>query len=174
MAESMSNNFQSSGASQNTSHGQLNSQQSTAEASSAAITSLEDSTVKILETLYTLSVATSGYAGPETTQTLSTLFSQLPDHLSALHSLSTNPHTRDALPAVPNELVEYVDGGRNPDVYTREFVELALRGGQDLRGKTQAFESFANVLREGIARADPEGMGKIIKEGENASIGNGS
>jgi hypothetical protein len=34
----------------------------------------------------------------------------------------------------PPEIIDYVDSARNPDIYTREFVELVQRGNQDLRG----------------------------------------
>ncbi|KAI0007813.1 mediator complex, subunit Med10 [Xylariaceae sp. FL0662B] len=60
------------------------------------------------------------------------------------------------LPAIPPELIQYVDGGRNPDIYTREFVELVRRGNQLLRGKQAAFARFRDVLAAEIAAAMPE------------------
>ncbi|RWA08722.1 hypothetical protein EKO27_g6358, partial [Xylaria grammica] len=60
------------------------------------------------------------------------------------------------LPQVPPELVQYVDNGRNPDVYTREFVELVRRGNQLMRGKQSAFASFRDVLAGEIENAMPE------------------
>ncbi|KAI1369196.1 transcription factor subunit Med10 of mediator complex-domain-containing protein [Xylaria arbuscula] len=61
-----------------------------------------------------------------------------------------------ALPQVPPELVQYVDNGRNPDVYTREFVELVRRGNQLMAGKQSAFASFRDVLAGEIENAMPE------------------
>ncbi|KAI1265109.1 transcription factor subunit Med10 of mediator complex-domain-containing protein [Xylariaceae sp. FL1019] len=72
--------------------------------------------------------------------------------LQAVHHIST---TR-ALPQVPPELVQYVDNGRNPDIYTREFVELVRRGNQLMRGKQSAFASFKDVLAAQIQNAMPE------------------
>ncbi|KAI0165784.1 transcription factor subunit Med10 of mediator complex-domain-containing protein [Xylariaceae sp. FL1272] len=72
--------------------------------------------------------------------------------LQAVHHTST---TR-TLPQVPPELVQYVDNGRNPDIYTREFVELVRRGNQLMRGKQSAFASFKDVLATQIQNAMPE------------------
>jgi mediator of RNA polymerase II transcription subunit 10 len=57
---------------------------------------------------------------------------------------------------VPPELLEYVENGRNPDIYTREFVELVRRGNQLMRGKVSAFASFRDVLAEQMSAAMPE------------------
>lgn len=57
---------------------------------------------------------------------------------------------------IPPELIQYVDAGRNPDIYTREFVELARRGNQLMRGKQAAFAAFRDTLAEEMARGLPE------------------
>jgi hypothetical protein len=57
---------------------------------------------------------------------------------------------------VPPELLEYVENGRNPDIYTREFVELVRRGNQLMRGKTRAFADFRDILAADMAAAMPE------------------
>lgn len=62
---------------------------------------------------------------------------------------------------MPPELVKYVEGGRNPDIYTREFVELVRRGNQLVRGKMGAFETFRDVLAGEMTSAMPELKGDI-------------
>lgn len=57
---------------------------------------------------------------------------------------------------MPPELLEYVENGRNPDIYTREFVELVRRGNQLAKGKQRAFADFRDVLAEQMAAAMPE------------------
>lgn len=57
---------------------------------------------------------------------------------------------------MPPELLEYVENGRNPDIYTREFVELVRRGNQLMRGKVHAFGSFRDILAADMAAAMPE------------------
>ena len=57
---------------------------------------------------------------------------------------------------MPPELLEYVENGRNPDIYTREFVELVRRGNQLMKGKMNAFGDFRDVLAGEITTAMPE------------------
>ncbi|KAI1196598.1 transcription factor subunit Med10 of mediator complex-domain-containing protein [Nemania serpens] len=83
----------------------------------------------------------------------------LADEMTALsRSLQTLHRTATTrpLPHVPPELVQYVDNGRNPDVYTREFVELVRRGNQLMRGKQNAFAAFRDILAGEIESAMPE------------------
>lgn len=77
----------------------------------------------------------------------------LSDSLKSVHTAASPPNH---LPSVPPELLEYVENGRNPDIYTREFVELVRRGNQLMRGKVNAFASFRDVLAEQMASAMPE------------------
>ncbi|KAI0976019.1 transcription factor subunit Med10 of mediator complex-domain-containing protein [Xylaria arbuscula] len=89
---------------------------------------------------------------PSSRDVLAAELSALSRSLQTLHRTST----ARTLPQVPPELVQYVDNGRNPDVYTREFVELVRRGNQLMRGKQSAFASFRDVLAGEIENAMPE------------------
>jgi hypothetical protein len=84
--------------------------------------------------------------------------------LSALQHQTTpsNPR-RYQLPLIPPEVVSYVDSGRNPDIYTREFVELVQKGNKTMKAKSEAFSSFRDVLAEEMASAMPEIKGEIEK-----------
>lgn len=57
---------------------------------------------------------------------------------------------------IPGPLLQYVEDGRNPDIYTREFVELVRRMNQLTRGKVHAFKSFRDVLAHEMDAALPE------------------
>ena len=48
-----------------------------------------------------------------------------------------------------------MESGRNPDIYTREFVELVQKSNEHMKGKTLAFRSFRDVLAEEISSALP-------------------
>ena len=39
-----------------------------------------------------------------------------------------------------------MENSRNPDIYTREFVELVMKYNQQLKGRSEAFASFRDVL----------------------------
>jgi mediator of RNA polymerase II transcription subunit 10 len=71
-----------------------------------------------------------------------------------VHTTSTSPVT--SLPAIPPELIQYVDNGRNPDIYTRELVEAARKSNQLMRGKMEAFADFRDVLAGKMRDAMPE------------------
>ncbi|KAI0887328.1 mediator complex, subunit Med10 [Annulohypoxylon maeteangense] len=76
-------------------------------------------------------------------------------NLQAIHNRALASGTNE-LPRIPPELIQYVDNGRNPDIYTREFVELVRRGNQLARGKQGAFASFRDVLAGEMDKAMPE------------------
>ena len=118
---------------------------------------------------------TVSYLGPETQQELvrkvyatspkqrslvaisstDALFVVRSTHLaSSLAELSKSSSTLST--QIPPEIIEYVDEGRNPDIYTREFVELVQRGNQELKAKSEAFASFRDILGEELATAMPE------------------
>ena len=52
-----------------------------------------------------------------------------------------------------------MDDGRNPDIFTRDFVELVQRGNAVVNGKKQAFRDFSQVY----AKALKEGIGGVEK-----------
>lgn len=80
--------------------------------------------------------------------------SNLHGALVRIHASASSPSASSI--RVPPELIQYVDGGRNPDIYTREFVELARRGNQLMKGKQEAFGSFRDILAREMASALPE------------------
>lgn len=75
-------------------------------------------------------------------------------------SLDSNTTGR-GLPAIPRDLVQYVEAGRNPDIYTREFVELVRRTNQLRAGKSRAFAQFRDTLAGQIRSALPELSGDV-------------
>ncbi|KAJ4411743.1 RNA polymerase II mediator complex subunit [Gnomoniopsis sp. IMI 355080] len=102
---------------------------------------------------------TNGTSTPPTRPTREVLASQLTQLSTALqdiHRLAGDAQASGTLADIPRELILYVDNGRNPDIYTREFVELVRRENQLMRGKMRAFASFRDVLGREIANANPE------------------
>ena len=57
---------------------------------------------------------------------------------------------------VPREILIYVQEGRNPEIYTREFVEVVMRQNQKLKGKADAFAQFRDILAREWSSASPE------------------
>jgi mediator of RNA polymerase II transcription subunit 10 len=66
-------------------------------------------------------------------------------------------HTARTVPTgLPAEIVDYVERSRNPDIYTREFVELVQKLNQQLKGRSQAFADFRDILAREIMSALPD------------------
>ncbi|MCJ1468568.1 RNA polymerase II mediator complex subunit [Pseudocyphellaria aurata] len=112
---------------------------------------VDDQLKNVIQDLFEIQSAVHGYLGPETQQQLIRKISQLSNSLSSLSSTSSTLPTQ-----IPPEIIEYVEDGRNPDIYTREFVELAQKQNQFLKGKSEAFAGFRDVLAEEIVKAMPE------------------
>jgi mediator of RNA polymerase II transcription subunit 10 len=78
-------------------------------------------------------------------------------------NLVTLAKTAPNLPIIiPPDVIAYVQEGRNPDIYTREFVEITMKHNQKLKGKTEAFAQFRDVLAKELASAVPE-MGDDVR-----------
>lgn len=69
----------------------------------------------------------------------------------------TAPHSKplDNVP-IPLDVLQYIEDGRNPDVYTREFVEATRKSNQYLRGKMVAMRELRDVLGQKISAEFPE------------------
>lgn len=89
-------------------------------------------------------------------------------------SLESTGQGHRNLPSVPRDLVQYVEAGRNPDIYTREFVELVRRTNQLRAGKRGAFAQFRDTLAGQIRSALPELGGDVDRiMGATAETGGG-
>jgi hypothetical protein len=79
--------------------------------------------------------------------------------LSLVNTLTDPTHPNSvahSLPSVPPELVDYVDEGRNPDIYTREIVELVQRGNAVVGGKMEAFKGFSEIFARKLKAMDAQ------------------
>ncbi|RKP04816.1 transcription factor subunit Med10 of mediator complex-domain-containing protein [Thamnocephalis sphaerospora] len=56
---------------------------------------------------------------------------------------------------VPEEVIRYVEDGRNPDLFSREFTERAVAENQFANGRMAAFECFKQQLEEELGGALP-------------------
>lgn len=85
--------------------------------------------------------------------------SQLTGSLSKdlLQNLQSLSHTARTLPThLPLEIIQYVENSRNPDIYTREFVELVMRYNQQQKGRAEAYAQFRDILGETMIQGLPD------------------
>ncbi|KAJ5408563.1 Mediator complex subunit Med10 [Penicillium cosmopolitanum] len=144
------------------------------------LNTVDDDLKDVIQHLFEIQSAVHGYLGPETQQelvrkiknltltlnTLSTHTQLPPDNGNAADSEQNQQNDDPANPRLasvqlPPEIIDYVDSARNPDIYTREFVELVQRGNQDLKGKREAFAGFRDVLAREMRSAMPECAGEV-------------
>lgn len=57
---------------------------------------------------------------------------------------------------IPLEVLNYIEDGRNPDIYTREFIEVVRKINQYLNGKSIAFNKFKDILSSKIIKEFPD------------------
>ncbi|KAI9889255.1 MAG: RNA polymerase II mediator complex subunit [Vezdaea aestivalis] len=125
---------------------------------------LDDDLQRVIQDFYSLSVAVHDFKGEAP---LTSYLKDLFQHLRPLNNprlpLASTSHlpTGQALtPAqqtsIPPEIIAYVDSGRNPDIYTREFVELVQKSNQFLKGRTEALAAFRDTLAREMASGMPE------------------
>lgn len=60
-------------------------------------------------------------------------------------------------------MVNYVELSRNPDIFTREFVEMVQRLNQKLKGRSDAFRLLRDSLAKDIVATIPELKDDVIK-----------
>lgn len=98
-----------------------------------------------------LMVQTHGYQGSTTQAAMTDEIKQLIESLLQLTQAGNKLSVQ-----VPVDLIDFVENARNPDIYTRQFVEEAMRLNQELKGKTEAFAEFRDLLGKEMMSAIPD------------------
>ncbi|KAK4123294.1 hypothetical protein N657DRAFT_646046 [Parathielavia appendiculata] len=131
---------------------------------------VQEEVKNVIQDLFQILVQVSNYdaLGRPTREPLAQDFQTLDETLRTLHAtaLSASTTSNGADKAIPEPLIHYVENGRNPDIYTREFVELVRRMNQLARGKTHAFRDFRDVLAREMSIALPElraDVGRVLE-----------
>lgn len=60
-------------------------------------------------------------------------------------------------------MTAYVEGSRNPDIFTREFVETVQRMNQMLKGRTNAYRLLQETLAKDLIDGIPDLKSDVIK-----------
>ncbi|KAF2721721.1 RNA polymeras-like protein II mediator complex subunit 10 [Polychaeton citri CBS 116435] len=106
----------------------------------------------IITNLYFLIQQAHAYSGPGTQQSMTNEVKTLIDNLVKLTNTSRNLTTN-----VPYFVVhEYIEKARNPDIYNRDLVEFVMKFNQSLKGKSEAFGQFRDILGREMMSAIPD------------------
>jgi mediator of RNA polymerase II transcription subunit 10 len=113
---------------------------------------LQEELASIIETFVHLGVQVHDFQGTQEAKL------GLANHINkAIVQLRTiSQHNELANVLIPSDLLHYIQDGRNPDIYSREFVEVVRKVNQFLNGKAQAFLQFQQVLAKSIKQEFPE------------------
>ena len=70
-------------------------------------------------------------------------------------------------------MISYIEDGRNPDIYTREFIEVNAKSNARLKGKMLGFKKLRDVFGDKLKQEFPQlekGVDDIInRTNDNSS-----
>lgn len=64
---------------------------------------------------------------------------------------------------IPPEVTHYVENSRNPDIFTREFVETVQRMNQMLKGRSEALRMLQEQIAWQLTNVIPEMKEDVAK-----------
>ncbi|KAK6459511.1 mediator of RNA polymerase II transcription subunit 10 [Scheffersomyces xylosifermentans] len=73
--------------------------------------------------------------------------------ISQLSGLTSSPFTHQY--PIPVDVISYIEDGRNPDIYTREFIEVTAKSNARLKGKMHGFAKLRDVLGNKLGNEFP-------------------
>lgn len=118
---------------------------------------VEQQVATIIESFIELGVSVYDFPGTqEATQGMVTNLRRNVDRLLKLNQRSNDPKSQLSKVNIPMEVLQYIEDGRNPDIYTREFVEAIRRSNQYQRAKMNGLRQLRDSLAEKIAEEFPD------------------
>lgn len=105
----------------------------------------------LIESLIELGVMVHDFQG--TPQSHTALMHKSNQVVSLLSGLTNSPFAQQY--PIPVDVISYIEDGRNPDIYTREFVEVTAKTNARLKGKMLAFKKLRDVLGQKLIQEFP-------------------
>lgn len=97
---------------------------------------------------------------PENSQAaLNLKLSQIVTALSNIEKLRTSVSNIQ----VPLEVFEYIDKDKNPQFYTKDYMEKALSKNEEIKGKVEYYNKFSKILSDELAKVFPNEMNNYNK-----------
>lgn len=110
----------------------------------------------LIESFINVSVSVHDNAGNLASHTgLVNMFNRLVSQLDELSANGLHDYP------IPVDIINYIEDGRNPDIYTREFVEVNARMNANLKGKMENFLKLRDVLSDKVVNEFPDLKGTI-------------
>ncbi|EMD90481.1 hypothetical protein COCC4DRAFT_126896 [Bipolaris maydis ATCC 48331] len=119
--------------------------------SDSVIVEVEAQLKDIVQNLYNLIVQAYDHHGNTTQEAMKREIQSLVQNLVKLSRTAPSVHID-----IPPEVMSYVENSRNPDIFTREFVETVQRMNQMLNGRIDAYRMLQEQLAWQVSNAIPE------------------
>lgn len=120
----------------------------------------EDATRKVIDALYELA-ACSADVQPGEENLLSGKVNETVAHLGALFDISQQHAETSLLPFIPEDILEAIDEGRNPDTWSKNRLARLVSDNQQLAGQRWAMERYRTDLSGRVAQLFPELEGVV-------------
>ncbi|QLL33727.1 hypothetical protein HG536_0F00520 [Torulaspora globosa] len=121
------------------------------------LAAVEQQVGAVIESFVELGVSVYDFPGTsEASQGMVTNLKRNVDRVARLNRQSCDPRSQLAEVSIPLEVVQYIEDGRNPDIYTREFVEAVRRSNQYQRAKMHGLRQLRDSLAEKIVDEFPD------------------
>lgn len=105
----------------------------------------------LIESLIELGVLVHDNQGTQQSHTALTMKTN--QVVSQLSSITAASFTQQY--PIPVDVISYIEDGRNPDVYTREFVEATAKSNARLKGRMLGFRKLRDTLGEKLEKEFP-------------------
>ncbi|KAK7183161.1 RNA polymerase II mediator complex subunit [Paraphaeosphaeria sporulosa] len=126
--------------------------------SAAPVAVAEEHMKEIVQSLYNLIVQGYDHQGALTVGAMKRDIQHLIEQLVKLSQMAPDVHIN-----IPPEVTQYVESARNPDIFTREFVETVQRMNQLLKGRQEAYRLLQETLARDFIQGVPELKDDITK-----------
>ncbi|KAL1931535.1 hypothetical protein VTP01DRAFT_9678 [Rhizomucor pusillus] len=140
----------SSSSSASTPNNNVDSVNTANKTSQASRKELEEQLNDLLQALFELSVVVYDFQ-PDGNHLVWNKVNSILDHYQKIDQLKDNINT-----FIPEEVINYVEHGRNPDIFTQAFVERTASENQYTNGKIKAVEEFRSLLADEFAKSFPD------------------
>lgn len=133
---------------------------------------VEQQVAAIIDSFIELGVSVYDFPGtPEAAQGMMTNLKRNVERLRQLNKQSNDPMSQLNNFSIPLEVLQYIEDGRNPDVYTRDFVEAIRRSNQYQRAKMNGLRQLRDKLAVKIMDEFPDMQDNVKDIIRRTSVG---
>ncbi|KAG2201667.1 mediator complex, subunit Med10 [Mucor mucedo] len=112
--------------------------------------SVEDQLNELLQELFELSVIVYDFQ-PDGNKLVWKKINSIIEHYKDID------HLKDDIDSfIPEEVINFVEHGKNPDIFTQGFVERAATENQFTNGKIKAVNEFKSILSDEFSKSFPD------------------